>query len=567
MRAEGGEMPGMQQQPQSVPTPQQAQQHPGPSPHYYQQQAPQSMPPSYGSMYDSPNSQQFAPQQQQQNYQMHPNMMSHQQQMPPHQQIQREQQMAAQKNIEKNREQQQKLEQKQLEAAMNRSPEEPHSPSNVDVPYQQQERVLTAIACVMDKVMNGKCLELDSEASTSSQPTPPPNKRKKQSNAKNAQQQASNASRAQPAPIPVQAMPPQQPNSQFVNQMPMNMYGNGQHPGTPTQFNSNQQQQFYYHQQRMQQQQQMMRQQMSYPGQQPAGPSTPLSAPPVSTPDQQYFYSQQHGGMPQNQTTNGAPPTPSRANSFKGIMPRNEVSNPHTPQTPSQQQPTPQQMSQKMFSQENGGSSASATSSAAATPSSTSQHRASIDEQSQPSQPHMFPPTREEQQFNQQTFVQQQYAQYNGHANQHFMYNEPANEVSDQFFNQSSIDFQIKMQTANSAVSLKSQGGELSAPPTKLSTPPSANSGISSATPTTASQLNHHVETEPIQQAPKNEPPSLDLSVPILKHELKEELLSPTHPVENDERGGFGPEMVVKSELNGPTSTAATTATTSTVAE
>lgn len=123
----------------------------------------------------------------------------------------------------------------------------------------------------------------------------------------------------------------------------------------------------------------------------------------------------------------------------------------------------------------------------------------------------------------------------------------------------------------STAVSLKSQqAGELSAPSTKLSTPPSANSGISSATPTTASQLNHHVETEPIQQqAIKQE--SGDLAPAPIKHELnnshdrvKEELLSPANSTDND--GGFGAELA-KSELNGPTSTAPPTATTSTVAE
>lgn len=307
--------------------------------------------------------------------------------------------------------------------------DEPHSPSTVDVPIQQQQRVATAIECVMEKVMSGKCLD-DTGASTSSQPTPPPNKRsKKASTAKNAQQQqAANAANRnqQPPQIPVQAMPIQQSTGQFVGQMPPNMYGNGQHPGTPTQFNSaQQQQQFYYHQQRMQQQQMHIRQQqLNYPGQQGPGPSTPLSAPPVSTPDQQYFYNQQQGSIPPQSAPNGAPPTPSRANSFKNIMPRNEASNPHTPQTPSQQQPTPQQMSQKMFSQENGGSSA--TSSVAGTPSSSSQHRMSIDEQSQPAAPHVFPPNREEQFGQQQTAFsqQQQYAQYNGHANPHFTFNQ-----------------------------------------------------------------------------------------------------------------------------------------------
>src|SRR4051794_1386592 len=123
---------------------------------------------------------------------------------------------------------------------------------------------------------------------------------------------------------PQQIQQPQQ-GGQF-NQMPMGMYGNGQYPpGTPTQFaNSQQQQQYYFHQQRMQQQ---MRQ-MNYPG-----PSTPLSAPPVSTPDQQYFYGQNQQQVAQQNIVengpNGAPQTPSsRSTNFKNIMPmKSETSN------------------------------------------------------------------------------------------------------------------------------------------------------------------------------------------------------------------------------------------------
>lgn len=404
MRAEGTEMSGMQQTQNVPPTPQQAQQHPGPNPHYYQQP---SMPGVYGGSvvsYGSPSSQQFV-QQNQQNFQMHPNMM------PPHQQIQQQQRdQAVQK--EKNREQQEKTEQKQLEYAMSKSPHDPHSPSNVEIPLKQRQQVITAIDSVMERVMSGRPFD-DSGASTSNQPTPPPNKRKKPA-AKNAaaqQQSAANASRGQQAQV--QTMPSQQqaPGGQFVAHMQtMAMYGNGQqNPNAPNQFNNSQHQPYYY-QHRIQQ---MHMRPMSYSGQQPQGPSTPLSAPPTSTPDQQqYFYNQQQGLPPPQSAPNGALPASSRATSFKNIMPRSETSNPETPQTPNQQ-PTPQQMSQKMFGQENGGGS-SATSSAAATPSSSSQHRMSIDEQTGFSQ-------------------QQQYSQYNGHANPnpHFVFNQQSveNEV------------------------------------------------------------------------------------------------------------------------------------------
>jgi hypothetical protein len=214
-------------------------------------------------------------------------------------------------------------------------------------------------------------------------------------------------------------------------------------------------------------------------------------------------------------------------------MPKNDVSNPHTPQTPNQQ--TPQQMSQKMFNQENGGGTSSATSSAAATPSSSSQHRASIDEQSQA--PHGFS-SREEQQFS------TQYAQYNGHTTQHFMFSQQSCEEP--------TDSNSEAKTTNSAVSLKSQIGELNAPSTK--TPPSANSGISSATPTTASQFNHLGDN-----MPKNEPQQMELAPIPMKHELndsvdniKEELLSPNHTEDRFD---------IKNELNGPTNTAPSTST------
>jgi hypothetical protein len=194
MRSDGTDLSGMSQQPQSVP-PQQNQQHPGPSPHYYQ---PQSIPPAYNNM------QQFA-NQEQSNYQMHPNMMHSQQgQMPqqaPNQAAPptREQQAVTQKS----REQQKKLEEKQLEVAMKRLPEEPHSPSDVEVPMKQQQQVANAIDSVMERVRSGKSLE-DSGASSSSQPTPPPNKRKKASTAKSAQPAAQ--SRAQTQQVPVQVM-------------------------------------------------------------------------------------------------------------------------------------------------------------------------------------------------------------------------------------------------------------------------------------------------------------------------------------------------------------------------
>lgn len=109
------------------------------------------------------------------------------------------------------------------------------------------------------------------------------------------------------------------------------------------------------------------------------------------------------------------------------------------------------------------------------------------------------------------------------------------------------------MKLQNTGVSLK---GELNTPANDhCNTPPSANAGISSATPTTANQLNHH---HPADTEPKNEPQQAVDMVPV-KLEL-----SNVHGKLNEDV--FGGDIAQKTELNGPVS-AAQTATTSTIAE
>jgi hypothetical protein len=173
----------------------------------------------------------------------------------------------------------------------------------------------------------------------------------------------------------------------------------------------------------------------------------------------------------------------------------------------------------------------------------------SIDEQTAPQ--NEMPLTHQQQ--------QQQYAQFNGHATQHFSFPEGTSvqegEVVNSFSkkNESTFpNFQVKISNS-SVVALKSQAGDsTNAPPNDISTPPSANAGISSATPTTASQMNH-VETEPTQQAPvlKNEPPAVDPQ--SLKHELKNSCDEIKAEEEEDDPKPFDKQ----SELNGPTSTVA----------
>jgi hypothetical protein len=113
------------------------------------------------------------------------------------------------------------------------------------------------------------------------------------------------------------------------------------------------------------------------------------------------------------------------------------------------------------------------------------------------------------------------------------------------------------MKVQNTAVSLKSQIGELGAPANDTcNTPPSANSGMSSATPNTANQLNHHVvDTEPKKEPVDIIPVQVKIELNNSHDKLNENLHSP-----NDDRV-YGADITPKSELNGPTNAAPTTST------
>jgi hypothetical protein len=233
MRAENAaEMPAQQNQAQSQ------QQHPGtptapPQHHYYpQQQQPQG--PNYPASYGSPSAaqQQFVAQQ---NYQI----QQQQQQQQHYQQIQKQQRDQQTQRDAQARAEQQKKEQQELEIAMQRAPDDPYSPTDVEVPIQEQQKIMSTIEHVVEIMKSDGDKGDSSTPSTSSLPTPPPAKRaKKQPNAKTA-------TRAQQQQVaPLQTMPPQ---GQFV--------GYGQTPGTPTaEYSPAQQQQFHFHQQRMYQQ-------------------------------------------------------------------------------------------------------------------------------------------------------------------------------------------------------------------------------------------------------------------------------------------------------------------------
>jgi hypothetical protein len=106
----------------------------------------------------------------------------------------------------------------------------------------------------------------------------------------------------------------------------------------------------------------------------------------------------------------------------------------------------------------------------------------------------------------------------------------------------------------NTAISLKSELGASNND--TCNTPPSANAGISSATPTTANQLNHHVADTDSKQEPVDlAPVQVKLELNNSHEKLNDKLLSP-----NEDRV-FGAEITPKSELNGPTSAAPTTST------